>query len=209
MHSGDHGPSLGTSAGATLPRRTLPGMLDIDGFVARCREALSEGPRAPLAVKEEIERVTRRPAAIEAAVGELSSIPAFTTWHRSAELTVLHVVWPPSVDLFAHDHRMWAAIGLYGGREDNHFFRRSDDGSIHDRSTGITLRAGESVALGDDTIHAVANPSSEWTGSIHAYGGDYFAAARDMWPDRDQGPIAFDTNRAVSVLEAAADAARP
>ena len=26
--------------------------------------------------------------------------------------------------LYPHDHRMWAAIGIYQGREDNAFYRR-------------------------------------------------------------------------------------
>ncbi len=61
-----------------------------------------------MAVSEQIDRVTSLPHLIEDAVGDLAEAASFTTWHRSPELTILHVVWPPSVDLFAHDHRMWA-----------------------------------------------------------------------------------------------------
>ena len=27
--------------------------------------------------------------------------------------------------LYPHEHRMWAVIGMYGGQEDNAFFRRA------------------------------------------------------------------------------------
>jgi predicted metal-dependent enzyme (double-stranded beta helix superfamily) len=35
----------------------------------------------------------------------------------SAEPTVLKVVGGPRLRVFPHDHRMWAAIGIYGGQE--------------------------------------------------------------------------------------------
>ena len=183
-------------------------MFVVEDFVAACTAALAEESHSSLALREQIDRAVARPSDIETAVGDVSSVPAFSTWHRSPELTILHVVWPPQVDLFAHDHRMWAAIGLYGGQEDNRFFRRTDAGSIEERGGGVTLRAGESLALGHDTVHAVANRSREWTGSIHVYGGDYFAATRSMWPDPAEPPLPFDTARVIDVLESAARVAR-
>jgi predicted metal-dependent enzyme (double-stranded beta helix superfamily) len=183
-------------------------MFDRDEFLVSCLGALSEGTRAAVAVKELLERTAARPSEIEAAVGDVTAISPFTVWHRSPELTVLHVVWPPGVELLAHDHRMWAAIGLYGGREDNRFFVRRPDGGLDVRGKGVTLRAGDAVALGADTVHAVANPSQDWTGSIHVYGGDYFAAERAMWPDPESGAVAFDAAVVAEVLTAAAAAAR-
>ena len=32
--------------------------------------------------------------------------------------------------IYPHEHRMWAVIGLYGGREDNTFYRRSPQGLV-------------------------------------------------------------------------------
>lgn len=81
---------------------------------------------------------------------------------------VLHGVWPPTADLSAHDHLMWAAIGLYGGREDNRVFRTLPDGGLEHRRT-TTMLGGDTILLGDDAVHAVANPSREWTGAIHVY----------------------------------------
>ena len=104
-------------------------MFDVDEFVAACSAAMAETqPR--LAVKEVVERAVSRPSEMDAVLGG----PAKVGLHAlfvSPEFTVLHVVWPPSVSLYPHDHRMWAANGIYGGREDNVFYRRTDTGIEH------------------------------------------------------------------------------
>ena len=91
--------------------------------------------------------------------------------YNAPDLTVLDVVWPPLISLFPHNHRMWAAIGIYGGREDNTFYRRQ--GSAIVASGGKELTEGEVLLLGDDAIHAVHNPARAYTGAIHVYGGDF------------------------------------
>jgi predicted metal-dependent enzyme (double-stranded beta helix superfamily) len=78
-----------------------------------------------------------------------------------------------------HDHRMWAAIGIYAGQENNAFFRR--EGRTIDDSGGKTLRESDVVMLGDDTIHSVTNPLRSFTGAIHVYGGDFVAKERSQW----------------------------
>jgi predicted metal-dependent enzyme (double-stranded beta helix superfamily) len=102
--------------------------------------------------------------------------------HTSAELTVINVVWPPLMTLLPHDHRMWAAIAIYGGREDNAFYRRSNGTIVP--SGGKQLADGDVLLLGDDTIHAVHNPARAYTGAIHVYGGDFVGTPRSQWdPD--------------------------
>jgi predicted metal-dependent enzyme (double-stranded beta helix superfamily) len=81
--------------------------------------------------------------------------------------------------LYPHDHRMWAVIGLYSGREDNSFYRRSESGLI---AHGVkTLNLKETVPLGEAVIHAVTNPLDQITAAIHVYGGDFFATPRSEW----------------------------
>ncbi|NNC74935.1 MAG: hypothetical protein HKN93_05415, partial [Acidimicrobiia bacterium] len=29
------------------------------------------------------------------------------------------VIWPPTLELFPHEHKMWSTVGIYGGVEDN------------------------------------------------------------------------------------------
>ncbi len=159
-------------------------MFDTDSFLADCVSAARE-PDARLAVKEVLARATADP------VGTARALPpkraGITKLHVSPEVTVLQVVWAPGMSFGPHDHRMWAAIGIYTGGEDNSFFRRSD-GTLT-ASGGKQLRPGDVALLGDDTIHAVANPTTEFTGSIHIYGGDFFATQRSEWrgdPYREQ-----------------------
>lgn len=164
----------------------------IDQLVADCVAAAEqEGGHAGVAVEEVLERTLSDASAIETAIGHPRDLPLLTPWYRSDSLTVLHVVWPPTVDLVPHDHLMWAAIGLYGGREDNRVFRTLPDGSLELRRTA-TLLGGETILLGDDAVHAVANPSREWTGAVHVYGGDFFRDGKRMWPDPSGAARSFD-----------------
>lgn len=149
--------------------------MDADELVAQCIEAIGEG-ESRVAIREVLERAL----ASEQLAGALGDpVSGLNTLYQSSDLTVLNVVWPPRICLFPHDHRMWAAIGIYRGREDNAFFRRQ--GSSIVASGGKALAEGDVLLLGDDTIHAVENPERAYTGAIHVYGGDFFAVSRSQW----------------------------
>jgi predicted metal-dependent enzyme (double-stranded beta helix superfamily) len=155
-------------------------MFDVDRFVADCRAGLAE-PSPELAIKEVLERAVRHPADLTAALGTPPE-GRFVTLHSSPELTILDVVWTPGLITFPHDHRMWAIIGLYGGREDNTFYRRAPAGLA--TAGGRQLERGDVAVLGQAVIHSVANPLREFTRAIHIYGGDFFDTPRSDWdPD--------------------------
>ena len=150
-------------------------MLATEGLVAACLEAIAEpDPRG--AVREVLERATAN-SKLADALGTPAA--GLNVLYNSSDLTVLNVVWPPLISLFPHDHRMWAAIGLYGGREDNAFYRRRGETIV--RSGGKELLEGDVQLLGDDVIHAVHNPARSYTGAIHVYGGDFIATPRRQW----------------------------
>lgn len=180
---------------------------DKDAFVAECLTAVRTEDRAHRAVKEIVERTVSDPTAIESEMTGVLDGPMMTIWHRSDELTVLHIVWPPEVDLLAHDHNMWAVIGLYGGREDNSFYRRLPDGRI-ELNTGKTLLRTDTVGLGSDVVHSVANPTKEWTAALHVYGGEFFTTPRTMWSKDTLEPMTFDAEFVKQTLEKAAAKAR-
>ena len=152
-------------------------MFDVEAFVTSCRATLKE-PAPQIAIKELVLRTMERPGEVEAALGT-PTMGVIDTLHRSPELTVLNIIWTPGMSLHPHDHRMWAVIGLYGGQEDNSFYRRTPDGLA--TAGGKELRAKDTVVLGGDVIHAVANPGRTFTGAIHVYGGDFFAVPRSEW----------------------------
>ena len=180
---------------------------DKDEFVTECLAAARSGGGAHHAVKEIVDRTVSNPSAIEAEVGDRTASPMMTIWHRSDELTALHIVWPPGVDLFAHDHNMWAVIGIYGGREDNQFYRRLEDGRIEPH-TRKTIRQRDVVMLGSDVVHSVANPTREWTAALHVYGGEFFTTPRTMWSKDTYEPMPLDIDFIKRTLEAAAASAR-
>jgi len=160
-------------------------MFDVDEFVEECRDALGEGePR--LAIRDVLERTVSRGDELERVLparrGELTPL------HTSPELTVLKVIWAPGMSIYPHDHRMWAAIGIYRGREDNTFFRRSGDEIVRSGSKEVT--DGDVILLGDDVVHAVENPLSECTGAIHVYGGDFFNREMSQWDPETLEPEA-------------------
>jgi predicted metal-dependent enzyme (double-stranded beta helix superfamily) len=152
-------------------------MFEVDEFVAQCRAALSEHT-PQLAIKELLERAVSRPEEIAAALGPAMKAE-IGTLYRGLDLTMLKVIWAPGMSIYPHDHRMWAVIGLYGGQEDNSFFRRRADGL--DRVGGKELETRDAVLLGADVIHAVVNPQRIPAQAIHIYGGDFFAAKRSNW----------------------------
>jgi predicted metal-dependent enzyme (double-stranded beta helix superfamily) len=81
-----------------------------------------------------------------------------------------------------HNHRMWAVIGIYTGREDNVFWRRVKGMPNKIEAAGAkALSAAQAEPLGADIIHSVINPIDKLTGAIHIYGGDFFAAKRSNW----------------------------
>jgi predicted metal-dependent enzyme (double-stranded beta helix superfamily) len=167
-------------------------MTAIDTLITACVEAINE-PDSRGAVRDVLIRtVTDRTlggALFETTVG-------LHILYRSSDLTVLNVIWPPLMTLFPHDHRMWAAIGIYGGREDNAFYRRDGDSLVP--SGGKELTDGTVILLGDEVIHSVHNPArTSYTGAIHVYGGDFVGTQRSQWDPtkRTEQPYDLDAVR--------------
>jgi predicted metal-dependent enzyme (double-stranded beta helix superfamily) len=107
--------------------------------------------------------------------------------------------------IMPHDHRMWAVIGVYTGREDNIFWRRIK-GDAHGRIEAVGARAlgvRDAEPLGHNIIHSVTNPISRLTGAIHVYGGDFFAAERSEWDPESLREESFDAQRAVQRFDEA------
>ncbi len=173
-------------------------MFDLDTFITDCIAATTDTqPR--LAVKEVLARAVAEPDAVTRALpatrAEIDRI------HASPTLTILKVVWAPRMRIFPHDHRMWAAIGIYGGQEDNTFFRRAPEGVV--ASGGTQLHERDVALLGDDTIHAVVNPRPRFTGAIHVYGGDFFTQPRSEFDPDTLAEQPYNGERALALFKSA------
>src|SRR6266436_6740235 len=156
------------------------GMFDLNYFIAECRAALVADPSHGL-VREAVARAVSEPSSVLKGLGEPKRAEIQKLYHAS-DLTILNVIWGPMMTVMPHDHRMWAVIGVYTGREDNIFWRRLPDGSGRVEAAGArALCTGDAEPLGQNIIHSVTNPIPRLTGAIHVYGGDFFALGRSEW----------------------------
>src|SRR5438270_330179 len=79
-----------------------------------------------LTIKEILDRAVSEPDAVATA---LHAEPGVAVLRRSVDLTVVSVLIPAGLaPIAAARYRMWALVGIYGGQEDNQFFRRADSG---------------------------------------------------------------------------------
>jgi hypothetical protein len=101
-------------------------MFDRERFIEECRAALKE-KNAQAAVRELVTRAVSDPAQVVRALGEPKR-SGVETIYKADDLTILNLCWGPRMVFKPHDHRMWAVIGIYGGREENFFFRRAETG---------------------------------------------------------------------------------
>ncbi len=156
--------------------------MDLDALLADLTAAVEEDT-PQLAVRDVLQRAMDRPGELADALPctRAELVPLL----RTPQLTVLKTVWAPGMSVPPHDHRMWAAIGVYTGREQNTFWRRADGGI--EQSGGKELTSGEVGLMGTDMIHSVDAPlTREWTGAIHVYGGDFMQQQRSMWIDGEE-----------------------
>jgi predicted metal-dependent enzyme (double-stranded beta helix superfamily) len=152
-------------------------MFETQGFIEACRAALKER-NAQAAIRELVQRAVSEPGAILRALGEPKNA-GVNKLYVADDLTVLNLCWGPGMVFKPHDHRMWAVIGIYAGREENFFYRRTDQGLV---KRGMKeLNAKDTAPLADSVIHSVTNPLDQVTAAIHVYGGNFFETPRSEW----------------------------
>ncbi len=172
-------------------------------FVEECRLALRES-NSQQAILELVARAVRNPADIVQALGAPDRA-GIQTLHQSDDLTVLNLSWGPGMSLKPHNHEMWAVIGIYGGREENTFYRRTEDRTENGDEQSLRqfgskeLNAGDAVPLGESIIHGVRNPLDKLTCALHVYGGDFFETPRSEWDPEtlEERPYSVEDTRRV------------
>jgi predicted metal-dependent enzyme (double-stranded beta helix superfamily) len=166
-------------------------VFDAETFVSECQRAASAAD-ALAAVQEIVATTIGDPGSIDATLGTEFKGESDTLF-SSADLTVQRIQWPPGIDSSAHEHRMWAVVGVYTGFELNRIYRRSPNGI--EECGRRPLGEGEVLVLGPDAIHSVENPLRRRTAGLHVYGGDILSVERSAWgPDGRE--VSFATNAA-------------
>ncbi|MEL6998049.1 MAG: hypothetical protein AAFP68_07285 [Pseudomonadota bacterium] len=170
-------------------------MFELGTFIEDCATAVREDS-SHKGVADLMARAASDPDAMLREIGEPTEGGVFPVY-RSPELTVINVVWRPGMTITPHNHDMWAVIGIYGGREDNIFWRRiKDDPEGRIEAAGAkALGTGQSSPLGRDIIHSVTNPIMKLTGALHVYGGDFFDAHQSEWDAEHLTEHARDMNK--------------
>ena len=178
-------------------------MFDVDRFIADCRNAVSRSGDH-LEAKALVEEAVSDPAAVIKAFGAPTRAGA-TALYASPDLTILNLVWGKHMTVMPHNHRMWAVIGVYEGRENNIFWRKlPPDAKADIEAAGAkTLGAGDAAPLGADIIHSVTNPLGKLTGAIHVYGGDFFEVERSEWDPEALTEKPYDLAKNVAMFEEA------
>lgn len=146
-------------------------MFSLERFTEACRAA-SAGLDFEKAVRELVAEAVSDPGEVVAGTRPPTHA-GFDVVHRDAGLTILDFAWAPWMCFKPHNHSMWSCVGIYSGREDNVFWRRTPAGieAAGARSLGVR----DVVVLGRDIIHSVVNPVGKMTRALHVYGGDFFA----------------------------------
>ncbi|HKU72233.1 MAG TPA: cysteine dioxygenase family protein [Burkholderiales bacterium] len=176
-------------------------MFDKERFVQDCRAALKERD-AHAAVRELVRKAVSDPAGLMKAIGEPERA-GVNTLYKADDLTILNLCWGPQMVFKPHDHRMWAVIGIYTGREENTFFRR--DGEGLKRHSIKVLEPKDTSALGIPVIHAVTNPLDKITAALHVYGGDFFGTSRSEWDPKTHREQPYDVADTMRAFEASND----
>jgi predicted metal-dependent enzyme (double-stranded beta helix superfamily) len=172
-------------------------MFDREQFVEECRAALAESD-AQGAINAIVKKAVSAPGEILSALGE-PQLAGADTIYKSPDLTILNIMWGPQMDIHPHNHEMWAVIGIYSGREDNKFFRRSEDGLTQH---GVKeLHVKDAVSLGETIIHAVSNPLDKITSAIHVYGGNFFETPRSEWDAKTLEEHPYDVEHTMRLFE--------
>jgi predicted metal-dependent enzyme (double-stranded beta helix superfamily) len=167
-------------------------MFDIDRFADDCRAALAE--RGSDAIREVVRRAVSEPGNIVDALGEQTGAFA-RILVRTPDLTIANVVWGARQWTLPHNHKHRAVIGMYGGGEDNIFWRRlPDDAQGRVEAAGAaSLRLGEVTVLGRDIIHSVTNPLDKLSYALHVYDGDFIAAeGKSCWHAETLAELPYD-----------------
>jgi len=176
-------------------------MFDKDRFIEECIAAVSDGQQA---VREIVAAAVTDSSGIMAELGEPQHA-GIEPLYRSSELTILNFAWAPCMSLMPHNHQMFAVIGIYAGREDNVFWRRTE--SSIEAAGAKSLGSGDVATLGRNIIHSVLNPIEKMTCALHIYGGDFFEPEepRSEWDHESLQEQPWDIDR-VRTLFAQAEA---
>ncbi|MBL4866094.1 MAG: hypothetical protein JKY67_06940 [Pseudomonadales bacterium] len=170
-------------------------MFNLKQFISDCQDAVQQ-PEPQLLIKELVQEAISDPAALREAFSPTDKAKSLrdAVAFKSEFLTILDVVTPPGMRTPAHDHQMWAVIGVYEGEEPNEFFVVDENG-LKKKSDKV-LKEGDVAVLNGKTIHAISNTLGKKCYAIHVYGGDIVnQSGRSMWNPKTLAREPYDIDK--------------
>jgi predicted metal-dependent enzyme (double-stranded beta helix superfamily) len=166
-------------------------MFDLQDFIDRCQRLVRSREPAKQ-VLGLMRNAVKEPEPMKKAIAPAARLSDAYLF-RSEDLLVLNATVPPHFVSPAHDHRIWAVIGIYEGQENNTFYRRSSTELEEVGRREVLCR--DAVLLGPEVIHAIANPLRSATLGLHVYGGDLSAIERSMWHPYTGEELPYDSSQ--------------
>ena len=178
-------------------------MFDLDRLIEECDKRI-DITNSHKAVIDVLSKVVEKPSDLFDYFGEPQE-GGINKIYQSDKFSILNVVWTPNMAIMPHNHNMWAAIGVYSGREDNIFWRRLDNeenGKI-EAAGAKSLEKFDTVPLGSNIIHSVINPTNKFTCALHIYGGDFFDTPKSEWEPETLEEKAYKVEHSLSIFREA------
>jgi predicted metal-dependent enzyme (double-stranded beta helix superfamily) len=158
----------------------LPGF-DLDIFIGELRAA-ARGEDPARAVRRLMTDAFRDVDAVREAMAGFSGEEEVL--FEDDSVSIWYCGFDPRKHVPPHDHQTTATIGVYAGRENNHFYTTGKDG-LERRSTR-SVAPGEVIAIGPQAIHSVETADGEFSYAIHVYLGPLTTIERSLF-DWDSG----------------------
>lgn len=176
-------------------------MFDLERFIEECQSALDE-PKPAQRIEALVRDAISDPNAVREAFAKAERVerqgPITFAW-RDETLSVADVTTTPGLRSPAHNHNMWAVIGVYDGQEHNKFYRY-ENGELTEKGERL-LKEGDVAVLGTEVVHAIANPLPTSSSAIHVYGGDLVERSdRSMWNPRTNEREDYEITRLITYV---------
>src|SRR5262245_3429830 len=126
-------------------------MFSVDRFIEGCRRIVTMAD-AEVGIEQLVAEAIAEPVSVLRALREPERA-GFEVLHRGPDLTVLHFAWAPWMSFKAHNHSMWSVVGIFSGREDNIFWRRTP--AAIEAAGARSLGTGSVARFGRNIIHSV------------------------------------------------------
>ncbi|OEE61442.1 hypothetical protein A1OS_19235 [Enterovibrio norvegicus] len=168
---------------------------ELDSLIEACQHALTtDTPQE--AIRNIVSDMIQDHHQVRQALGQ-QNVASVEKLYASETLSIVNFVWAPHMTMPAHNHNMWAVVGVYEGREDHIFWRRKKDageGEI-EAAGAASISSGEVICMNIDAIHSVTNPTNLFTRAIHIYAGDFFEIERSEWETLSLTENLFDPEK--------------